>query len=244
MLSSMSSIMGLSLLGWQLGLWDLEFDRRSADFMKLQIGGRTVLDPWGGYQQMLVLFHRLAYTAAGQEGFKSSETGQVRDITASDTVRYFVANKASPGLQSAWRGLFAEELSGYPFDRTDWKEWLFSSTPLMAEDMLTALAANGVTQTAMISPLAVQGVGVFTRDLPRWPDLDEYYRLDEELRTQWRKRFPEAEARLFIRGEITTLKKAAVPHLERIMKELGLEEKDVPGLRKLLETGVSPVRNR
>jgi hypothetical protein len=232
MLSAMGSITGFVLLGWANGMWDVEFDRNSADFMKIQIGGRTVLDPYGGYQQMFVLLHRLGTVATGGEAFTSSATGEVRDVTASDLLRDFVANKASPGADNAWKAFFGETLSGHPFDRSDWKAWISEHAPLAAADMIESAHAAGLITTTAISPFALQGVGVFTRDLPRWPEVDEYYRLGRKEREQYRNSHPENAAKLFIRGEITTLtSQIARAHMRRLIDKHGINEKDIRGLQ-------------
>jgi hypothetical protein len=93
-------------------------------------------------------------------------------------------------------------------------------------------------------------------DLPRWPELDEYYQIKAEdveanqfqkyfglskkstsaLRKQYRIENPPADAKLFVRGDVTTLQtRAAKDIVMQIMEENRVDERDVPGWEKTMK---------
>jgi hypothetical protein len=81
---------------------DVSFDPRNSDFMKAKLpGSNTRLDPWGGFQQYIVLGARIASAQTA-----SSRTGQVYDLgtkfggrTMKDVLEDFGANKLSPQVR-------------------------------------------------------------------------------------------------------------------------------------------------
>jgi hypothetical protein len=227
------------LAGEQMGLWNVESDPRSADFMKIILAGRVRVDIWGGMQQYVVLYGRLLSvigTGELEPRLKSTETGQVSEADPIELAGRMVRTKASPALSNVLEGWVGTDFKGSEIDRTDWQRWLGRNAPIAGQDIYEVYNAFGLTGL----PLAVAGAlgtGVVAYDLPRWPELDEYYTFSEGRSQRHantlRKRFrqnPDNEAKLFLRGQITTLSTdVARRRVLELMREFKVDRADVPG---------------
>lgn len=106
----------------------IENDPRSPDYQKLKIGN-TRLDPFGGFQQYLVLASKLL---TGESKSSTSNkvtpfnTGKFGEITYKDALETFVTGKVNPLLGFAYAMLRGHEPSGERVgmkDITDPQQW-------------------------------------------------------------------------------------------------------------------------
>lgn len=121
----------MAAIGNELGA-DVSLDPDSADFGKIKIGD-TRLDPAGGFQQYLVLFHKLlsqekTSTITGRTRKYNSGPGSTNWPT--DAMR-FVQQKTSPLVKYATDPLFATKK--YPFEVGD--KTLRLVTPIILQDL-------------------------------------------------------------------------------------------------------------
>jgi len=136
-IKSAAAILGFGTAALKLGETflggEIETDPRSSDFGKLKIGN-TRIDPWGGFQQYIVLASRLA------SGSKKSPTGKITTLgekfgnkTGLDTVLDFGIGKTSPMVALVATMLRGKNFEGQPTDLTEegWK----LITPLIIQDI-------------------------------------------------------------------------------------------------------------
>jgi len=233
-ISGIAGFSALLLGGEKMGLWEVEKDPRSADFMKARIGPIRI-DPWGGYQQYVVLYGRLlSVLATGQVEIKSSTTGQLNPADPVQLAAQFTRNKLSPGISNVLEMWTGKDFKGSKIDRLDWQRWLKRNSILAAMDIYEGFDAEGLVGLAA-GGTAVWGAGVQVYDLPRWPELDEYYNLDDDKeRKAYRRANPENEAKLFIRGQFVTLSSVeARAAVKSIMRRHNVSPVDVPGYEKV-----------
>ena len=242
--TAMVGFSSLILGGYKAGLWDVEFDNRSADFMKIRIG-RTRIDVWGGFQQYAVLWGRLIRYTLTQANLddgslKSTVTGETSEKDPVKLVGTLLRGKVAPGLGLALEAWTGRDFKGSKIDRRDWRRWLKrGGIPLAGMDIYEALEAEGLVGLSGAS--GIIGAGVQTYELPRWPELDAYYDIGEDkepsdaqkLRKRYRIEHPDHEAKLFIRGTITRLSTGqARLRVKSLMAELKINPKNVPGFGK------------
>jgi len=250
-----TSVIGFSsiiLAGKQQGLWDVELDPRSSDFMVIRIG-KIRIDPWGGARQFVTFFARLMPLAAAMEslnipgadripiaGTKSTTTGQLNPNFG--TVPRMFRSKAAPLATiviDTWTG---KNFLGEPVDNLSVEQWAERVSPLAVQDIYEAFQEQG-GWSAGASAAAIVGAGVIVYDLPRWPDLDEYYMIKatklqstQKRRSEYRRRNTLQEARLFVRGDVTTLSSTRARNLVLdIMSEHDVDPKDVKGYSKVFK---------
>jgi len=250
-----TSVIGFSsiiLAGKQQGLWDVELDPRSSDFMVIRIG-KIRIDPWGGARQFVTFFARIMPLAAAMESFnipgadripiagsKSTTTGQVNPNFG--TVPRIFRSKAAPLATIVIDTFDGKNFLGEPVDHLSVEQWAERLAPLAVQDIYEAFQEQG-GWSATASAAAIVGAGVLVYDLPRWPDLDEYYMLkDTKLqkasarRRLYRRRNALQEARLFVRGDVTTLSSIRARNLVLdIMSEHDVDPKDVKGYSKVFK---------
>lgn len=134
----LKSMLAISTLGaTTLGLGKLaggELDQSptSADFGKVKFGN-TRLDPWGGFQQYIVLFNRLRNGET-----TSSTTGKTTELgshfgapTRFDMLSNFAANKLNPTVRFAYDWL--SQTKNRPFNINQETENLF--VPMIIQDL-------------------------------------------------------------------------------------------------------------
>ena len=83
-------ISSVILLGALAGLWEVEKDPRSTNFMKIRVGN-TRVDPWGGYQQFVVFFTRVMMNTG-----LVSTTEMEYEVNFLSALTTFLRSKASP----------------------------------------------------------------------------------------------------------------------------------------------------
>ena len=154
-LTAIGTYSGLLFAGQQMGLWDVETDPRSSDFMKIRLG-RLRFDPWGGNQQYAVLYGRLLPLVGG---IKSGKTGEVSDYDPVEGGARFARTKAAPLISQALTAWTGKDFKGSEIDRADWQRWLKDNAPLLAQDMLEGFEAEGLVGLFAGAPGAF-GVGV------------------------------------------------------------------------------------
>ena len=160
MLSAIGVYGGLILGGREMGLWDVETDPRSSDFMKIKIG-RIRIDPWGGGQQFAILYGRLLPVMGG---IKLGSTGEITDYDFATGVARFSRTKAAPLVDKVLQAWFATDFKGTPIERKDWKRWLRESAPFTVQDIIEAFAAEGLTGLFAAIP-GIVGAGVTAHEL-------------------------------------------------------------------------------
>ena len=146
---------GIILLGSTLGLWELEKDPRSADFMKIRIGN-TRVDPWGGYQQIAVFATRL-FAKTGI----SSITGQEYESKFFDSVSRFLRGSASPLASLAVDLYTGSTFIGEKVNLKDLKQWVRRVAPIVMMDIYEAFKDKGIKGVGLAIP-AWFGGGVQT----------------------------------------------------------------------------------
>ena len=207
---------GIILGGKQMGLWDVETDPRSSDFMKIRIGP-TRIDIWGGYQQYVVLYGRLLPVVGG---LKSVDTGKVSDYDPVNGVWRFARTKVAPAIAevlTAWTG---EDFKGSKIDRRDWQFWLKENMPLAVQDVLDAYGEHGLVGLAFGPPAAL-GIGASTFDLTKNDVARQLYGLEyDQLPERQRKIVREAIERQMTPEERLKARK------ERQESERGQKERE------------------
>jgi len=166
---------GVMLAGRQMGLWDVELNRNSADFMKIRVGN-VRFDPWGGAQQFAVFFSRIVdlVTAplTGKPAMgKSTITGQEYPLDITSLVDNFVKTKAAP-----LAGIIEEYLTGKTFggekvDIKNIKQWADRISPMALMDIWDALE-DETANVATAGALSFVGLGVQTYS-GRWQDNEQ-----------------------------------------------------------------------
>lgn len=112
-------------LGNAAGIWDVELDPRSSDFGKARIGPLRY-DLWTGYSQLGRLMAQFSLAALepldGKGGiripnaFKSTETGDTRDISATQPLSRFTRSKLAPGAGLVANLISQKDYRGAPYD--------------------------------------------------------------------------------------------------------------------------------
>jgi len=174
----------LVMLGYWLGLWDVERDPRNAEFMSIRIGNMRI-DPWAGYRQFLVLYTRLI-SGTGV----SSVTGQEYEINPIGTLTTFFRSSLSP-LSSIildfWTG---KNFLGEELDIADPEQWMDRIAPFAIQDVWEAFRDDWLNGLISIIPAIVgEGVQTYTGDwvedwaklgLPKYPE-NTGYGIDEPV---------------------------------------------------------------
>jgi len=146
-LSFVGTITAVELLGERLGLWDIETDPRSADFMTIRIGN-TRVDPWGGYKQFVVFMSRV-FTGTGI----SSVTGQEYDADFMDIAGDLFRSKLSPFASAIVDFFTGENYIGEPIDLTNIEQWADRIAPFALVDLYEAYRENIMVGMAVTIPV-------------------------------------------------------------------------------------------
>jgi len=135
---------GALVLGNQLGWWDLETDRNSADFGKARIGNLRI-DPWGGAQQFFVFFSRVfdlvtapitGKTAMG----KSTTTGAEYPLNILNVGENFLKSKEAPMVGLLLEYVTGKTYSGEEVDVKNLQQWADRISPMALMDAYEAFA--------------------------------------------------------------------------------------------------------
>lgn len=155
-------------LGQKAGLWSVETDPRSADFMQAKIGNQRI-DPWAGFRPIVNL---VARELTGEQ--KSTNTGAITRSSRKDTAADFARQKFSPltaTIVNLWAG---EDQVGGEYGLAQVPADLF--VPLFPRDVVEAAAAGGPAEVARSS---VSGIGLGTNTYGGQPlDLLRAHRSD------------------------------------------------------------------
>jgi hypothetical protein len=169
---------GLVMLGFWLGLWDVERDPRNAEVMSIRIGNMRI-DPWAGYRQFLVLYSRLI-SGTGI----SSVTGQEYEVNPIAALTSFFRGSLAPltsALLDFWTG---KDFLGEKIDIDNPKQWLDRIAPFAIQDIYEAFLDDWQHGLIAIIPAIMgEGVQTYTGDwgenwkklgLPKYPENTGY----------------------------------------------------------------------
>lgn len=148
----------LALLSKMKGI-SVEDDPRSSDFGKIRFGN-TRIDFWGGYSQIARLVAQLA-TAE----MKGTDTDRVMKVDRGNIIWRFIQTKLSPAAGLSVDLVRGETFLGKQLEATPEivSEQVYERfTPLFVQDVVDALRYQGFTSAAIVSPLAVHGIGAMT----------------------------------------------------------------------------------
>ena len=152
---------GVILAGREMGIWDVETDPDSSDFMKPRLfGSRLVIDPWGGAQQFAVLYWRIV---SGMQ--KSISDGYVRDINPINATAQMLGYKMAPLIRNIFTAATQKDWRGQDVDIKDWKVWAKNNLELSIQDIMEAFTAAGLAGIAVGIPGAIVGWGIQGREL-------------------------------------------------------------------------------
>ena len=177
-------ISGVMLIGALAGLWEVETDPRSTDFMKIRIGNIRI-DPWGGYQQFVVFFARII-TNTGLVSTSEMEY----DVNFLSALTTFLRSKASPLASTFLELKTGKDYFGDEIDLTDAEGWVERFAPFALWDIYEAWKDEGL-KGGFIGLPALVGMNVQTYSgnwednfpklgTPKFPD-NEAYGIDEPL---------------------------------------------------------------
>ena len=176
---------GIVLLGWKMGLWDVEKDPRNAEFMSIRIGN-TRIDPWSGYRQFLVFFTRITTDLfTDKKGGMSSVTGAEYELNPIGALTSFIRGKASPLASLFLEYWTGKNFIGEEFDVANKKQWAERIAPFAIWDVYEAITENNPEVGAGVVVPAILGLGVqtytgewaelFTKlGLPKYPENNVY----------------------------------------------------------------------
>ncbi len=162
-LGAITTYGGIILLGKQLGLWDVSLDSNSPDYGIIRLGPIR-LDPWGGYQQYVVLLSRTISQSA-----TSATTGINRPSDLGNTLSRFLFSKESPGAGLGIETWTQKTFLGEDVDYSNLKQWADRIAPMSAVDMVETLAETGVAGL-FVAPAAAVG---WTKGAYAYPKQDE-----------------------------------------------------------------------
>jgi hypothetical protein len=156
----------LLLLGKATGIWDVNTDKNSTDFMKIRIGN-TRIDPWGGYQQYAVLYDRLGSMILKALGIIpeatsiSTATGKEYDLEL-----WGLLGRAGRGKLAPLPGLVAEFITGKTFlgkklNYLDMQQNLDRFMTLGGNDLIDAYTDN-IAIGVLVTLPTLLGFGVQT----------------------------------------------------------------------------------
>jgi hypothetical protein len=221
------------------GVATVEWDPRSSDFLKIR-RGNTRLDPFAGFQQPVVLITQLI------AGRKSVDTGDVQRVDPTQRVGQFLETKLTPsasGIISAKRG---KRYGGAELTAATFFYDLLAPMPI--GDVWEAIDDLGPIEGSLFGTAGVLGTGVQTFGMPDWKDdfkgyikipSDDIERQIKNIgtnRDEYRKTHPNVDAKLWITGQVTSLKSAvAVEVVKRLVREHNIDPKDIKAVRERLK---------
>lgn len=150
-------------LGQLGGLWDLDVDPTSADFMKVRIGN-TSIDPWAGFKPYVTYFARM------NEAIAKGDFERLDNI-----LEQLARSKLAPVPSGVWDAITGRDFIGRP---VKWNTLDFDNafinrvTPLIAQDVRDALEESEfkILEPSLVGAATFIGLGAVT-----------YRRLGEEL---------------------------------------------------------------
>ena len=143
--------------------WDIVFDPRSSDFLKIRIG-KTRIDPLFGLQQVTVLGSRLT---TGETTNLRGRTVPIRGpkvpfggTTSSDVMTNFLRSKLSPILGVAWDTIKGENFRDEPMTPGAAAKGLV--VPISFQDIADLMKEQGLTAGTALQLVNLFGVSVQT----------------------------------------------------------------------------------
>ena len=249
----------LTLASWS-GVAEVELNPRSSDFGKMRIG-RVRIDPWGGQQQLAVLIARLRY----QEK-KTITTRQEVPQDIGVTLWRFFESKSHPMIGQAAAQVRQETFVGEEMTPSVFlKSWLPMYAQdvwdISHEASPGVAVAAGTLGFFGVSAYSIPGVDpdlidevvhyideynsipVDRLDLARNADVEPRLRSRYQTvgalqysRDQYRRQYPEAEAALFLTGQVTSfLTREAMLRVRDYVKEYNLDFERISGIDKRME---------
>lgn len=155
---------------------EVSLDPNSSDFGKAKIGDKVRLDPWGGFQQYIVLASRLmsgkvsSSTSNKQYDLWNPKPGPY-DPSHTDILARFARGKTNPVINFAWALLdHQKEMSGKPMQFSTPNPFENSITqrfiPIFVQDVYQ-IAQEDPKLLPILAPAAGLGMGVQVYDNPR-----------------------------------------------------------------------------
>lgn len=250
--SFIGTVGSVTLLGKLLGIWDVEFDNRSAKFMQIRIGN-TWIDPWGGYARFVVLASRLIRGTG-----ISARTGEEFPIKPLESLTYFLRGSAAPLasiMMDFWTG---KTFIGETVDVKNPKQWMDRLAPFMIQDVYNAFEEDGLPIAGIAFLPGAVGAGITTIPLSElssiWEDsLEEYDDIPSNpievkakhilSRDQYRTRNPDIDAKLFILGRVSSVRTArAATVVEQIVRDSGIDPKTIQAVQDWQEAEAERVK--
>jgi site-specific DNA-cytosine methylase len=239
-----AGVLGMLGLASVAGVAKVEWDARSSDFGKAQVG--TVrLDPWGGQQQFAVLMARIL---SGER--RTTVTRQVVPAREFDTLTRFIESKFHPALGQL---ISIKEGKTYLGEDLTVGEYAKNWYPLFAQDILEIHQGVGPGLATVFGLAAFEGVSVY--NIPGVPPLvldqlqgavDDYNAIPTDTaelapgqpsRIRYRIRNPQADAALFIAGQVASLRTTvAVREVASIIQENGISPDVIRGIDERKES--------
>ncbi|KKN74354.1 hypothetical protein LCGC14_0391550 [marine sediment metagenome] len=139
-------------LGAAFGLWTVELNPRSSDLGKIKLPGGVRIDPWGGFQQMVVFANRLA---SGQ--IATTGSGNLRDVDRWELAWNFIRGKLSPSAATAVNIKEGENIIGEPMTPASVVGDL--TIPLTPQDFWDGYRFGGIPGSAIAGTAGVIGFG-------------------------------------------------------------------------------------
>ena len=232
-------IASMVMMGKWAGWWDVNTDPKSGDFMSIRIGNQRI-DPWAGYRQILVFYNR----AIGGTGV-SSVTGVEYETNPIQSLVTMVRTSLSPMaslILDFWTG---KNFLGEEVDVKNKEQWAERIAPFSVWDVYESYQEGWEEGVIAIAP-SIVGEGVQT--YPYYAkDFEEYNQIPsnpDELkaaqragtvpysRSEYRQRNPEVDAKLFISGQVSTVKTLrAASEVQRLVKENKLKPLEISAVK-------------
>ncbi len=162
-----SAFGGMVMLGAWLGLWDVDTDPKSGEFMSIRIGNLRI-DPWAGYRQFVVLYARLI-TGTGV----SSVTGAKYEVNPIGALTTFVRTSLAPMssiILDFWTG---KNFLGEEVDVANPRQWAERIAPFSVQDVWNAFDEGWEEAAIAVIPAFFgEGVQTYTGDwVENWTKL-------------------------------------------------------------------------
>lgn len=153
---------GIVLLGWRMGLWEVERDPRSGEYMSIRIGN-TRIDPWSGYRQFLVFFTRIITDLfTNKKGGMSSVTGAEYELNPIGSLTSFLRGKAAPLASILLDFWIGKNFIGEEVDIANKRQWAERIAPFAVWDIYEAVTENNLEIGLGVTIPAILGLGVQT----------------------------------------------------------------------------------
>ena len=229
---------GLMVLGiLKLNGWEVSDDSNSADFGKAK-KGKTRIDIWSSFQPYARFISNMITSTR-----TSTITGATLEVNRMKVMKSFLRSKLMPSMGYIW-----DVLEGRTYEGEDIEfsvdQAVERLAPMWWQDMYEAIEEEGLVGGFYALP-GFFGVGIQTYDLPSWPELEDYFYIEDTLdkkgnviktatakRMEWRIQYPENEAKLFILGRLTVVKTAgAALEVLKIVEEHKIKPTDIRAVK-------------